>query len=122
VNVWLSSGPISLADFTGQTIQLRFRFDSVDLIGNGTIGWLIDDVVVTGDSPCSECPDHLVLSDETIGGTASYRADNLVTLGPDLVVDGDAIEVVAGQRVVIGSGVEIGGSFSAGTDPGACTP
>jgi hypothetical protein len=122
VNVWLSSGPISLADFTGQTIQLRFRFDSVDLIGNGTIGWLIDDVVVTGDSPCSECPDHLVLSDETIGGTASYRADNLVTLGPDLVVDGDEIEVVAGQRVVIGSGVAIGGSFSAGTDPGACTP
>jgi hypothetical protein len=49
---WQSSGAISLAAYAGQTIQLRFRFNTVDSVSNGFTGWFIDDVVVTGESPC----------------------------------------------------------------------
>ena len=45
---WVSSGAISLAQFAGQSIQVRFVFDTVDGFKNNKIGWLVDDVVVTG--------------------------------------------------------------------------
>ncbi len=44
---WQSSGELSLAEFAGKTIRIRFNFDSVDSYDNAHIGWLIDDVVVT---------------------------------------------------------------------------
>lgn len=47
-NAWTASGEISLAAYAGQSIELRFRFDSVDEIENGFVGWLVDDVVVDG--------------------------------------------------------------------------
>ncbi len=46
-NAWVSSGAISLAAFAGNTIQIRFRFDSEDDIANEFTGWMIDDVEVT---------------------------------------------------------------------------
>lgn len=49
---WTNSGPISVAAFAGQSIRVRFRFDSVDAVANGFPGWFIDDVVVTGTSAC----------------------------------------------------------------------
>ncbi|MBZ0111153.1 MAG: hypothetical protein K8J08_01700 [Thermoanaerobaculia bacterium] len=49
---WTSSGGISLASFAGSNIQVRFRFNTVDGTANNFTGWFIDDVVVTGDSPC----------------------------------------------------------------------
>ncbi len=50
---WTNSGAISLASFAGQTIQVRFRFDTVDNVANNFTGWLIDDVVVTAESVCT---------------------------------------------------------------------
>lgn len=44
---WQDSGLISLAQFAGQTVQLRLTFDSVDNVSNAFTGWLIDDVLVT---------------------------------------------------------------------------
>jgi hypothetical protein len=44
---WKSSGDLSLAEFAGKTIQVRFSFDSVDDYANEFIGWMIDDVRVT---------------------------------------------------------------------------
>jgi extracellular elastinolytic metalloproteinase len=49
---WTSSPNISLAAFAGQTIRLRFRFNTVDSISNNFAGWLIDDVQVTTQSSC----------------------------------------------------------------------
>ena len=49
---WRSSGDISLAQFAGDTIQLRFRFNTVDGVSNNFTGWLIDDVSVTTASEC----------------------------------------------------------------------
>jgi hypothetical protein len=50
---WVSSGTIDLSAFAGQTIQVQFVFDSVDSVSNAFTGWLIDDVVVTGESSCT---------------------------------------------------------------------
>jgi tetratricopeptide (TPR) repeat protein len=58
---WTASGAISLAAFAGETIRIRFQFDSDDEIANRFTGWLIDDVVVSG-SDCS-------------GGTAVFADD-----------------------------------------------
>jgi hypothetical protein len=44
---WQSSGELSLAEYAGKSIRIRFNFDSVDSYDNAHIGWLIDDVVVT---------------------------------------------------------------------------
>ena len=38
---------LSLAEFAGKTVQLRFSFDSVDDYANDQVGWLVDDVRVT---------------------------------------------------------------------------
>ena len=62
----------------------------------------------------------LTLSNDSLSGTQSFRANTSITLGPSLLVDGTAIDLIAGQRVVITSGTVIGGSFSAGTAPAAC--
>jgi hypothetical protein len=45
--IWNDSGAISLAAYAGQSIQVRFTFDSIDSAYNNYTGWLIDDVVVT---------------------------------------------------------------------------
>ncbi|MCP4656061.1 MAG: hypothetical protein GY856_11665 [bacterium] len=47
---WTSISPISLAGFAGESIRIRFRFDTVDSYANGYMGWFIDDVVVTGNA------------------------------------------------------------------------
>lgn len=50
---WTSSPSIPLAAFAGDTIRLRFTFNSVDGISNNFRGWFIDDVVVSAESRCS---------------------------------------------------------------------
>jgi len=39
---------VSLADYAGQDIYLRFRFDTMDDIGNNYEGWYIDDISISG--------------------------------------------------------------------------
>ena len=43
---WHTTPGISLAAFAGQTIQIRFTFDTVDNFANAFKGWMVDDVVV----------------------------------------------------------------------------
>jgi extracellular elastinolytic metalloproteinase len=49
---FVNSGDISLAAFAGDTVQVRFRFNTVDSVSNGFTGWFIDDVTVTTESVC----------------------------------------------------------------------
>lgn len=51
-STWTAADTIDLSAFDGQAIQLRFRFNSGDEVGNNFIGWLVDDVAVTGTSMC----------------------------------------------------------------------
>lgn len=67
------------------------------------------------------CPTDLTLANHTITGTQLYQAADTITLGPDLTIDGTDVTVFAGQRVVIGDGTAIGGSFVARVGAGSCT-
>lgn len=42
---WLSS-VVDLSGFKGRTVRIRFRFDTVDRVNNGSEGWYVDDIVV----------------------------------------------------------------------------
>ena len=44
---WLSQEPISLDDYAGSQVQLRFTFRTQDELYNGFRGWLIDNVRIT---------------------------------------------------------------------------
>jgi hypothetical protein len=44
---------VDLTPFAGTTIQVRFRFDSIDNFANSTFGWAIDDVVIGRVDDCN---------------------------------------------------------------------
>ncbi len=50
---WVSSPTLSLGAFAGETIRLRFSFDTMDDVANDFTGWAIDDVRVTGSGMCA---------------------------------------------------------------------
>lgn len=58
---WASSGNISLAAFAGDTVRLRFTFNSVDSVANAFLGWFIDDVQVTRAAQCTLAEPQAVL-------------------------------------------------------------
>jgi hypothetical protein len=66
------------------------------------------------------CPDSLVLDNQTISGTQTFTAGIDITAGPNLIVNGTAIELIAGDHVVFTNGVEVGGSLIVAIDVGAC--
>ena len=109
---WTSSGPISLTAFAGQTIRVRFHFDSVDPTENGFAGWLIDDVVVTGVSSCTaNTPPSASISAPT-DGAQFVEGANIAFMGnASDAEDGDVtaeLEWNSNLEGMIGSG----GSFS----------
>lgn len=46
---WLSQEPISLDNYVGQRIQIRFVFETEDSLYNGFRGWMVDDIVITNE-------------------------------------------------------------------------
>lgn len=53
---WLQSKPIPLAAYAGQTIRVRFYFDTLDAANNDFRGWGIDDFSITATAPAA-CSD-----------------------------------------------------------------
>ena len=56
--VWLKNEPISLAQFAGKTIRLRFHFDTISSDYNNGLGWMIDDVSINSTAMDSSCADN----------------------------------------------------------------
>lgn len=52
---WLDSPALSLAAYAGQTIRLRFHFNTVDQDYNSGLGWMIDDVSISGQGLSAGC-------------------------------------------------------------------
>ncbi|MCA1812000.1 MAG: hypothetical protein LC623_08330, partial [Halobacteriales archaeon] len=50
---------VDLSAYAGQTVQIRFRFDAVDDVGNNHLGWLVDDVSIGHDADTDTLPDVL---------------------------------------------------------------
>jgi hypothetical protein len=57
---WASSGNLSLSAFAGDTIRVRFTFNTVDATANTYTGWLIDDVKVTAAPVCPAAAPQLL--------------------------------------------------------------
>jgi len=55
-NFWLRAPIISLAQYAGRTIRIRFYFTTLDEISNQFKGWYVDDFSITTDPPpaCSD--------------------------------------------------------------------
>jgi hypothetical protein len=71
--VWAHSGEISLAELAGETIRIRFHFDSVDGTFNDFTGILIDDVVVTASAAC-DLPPRVLIATPADGATLDNAA------------------------------------------------
>lgn len=134
--MWLYDSGLSEVEFDDDSGTGLFSFIDrqcgVDALPAGTYHVKIDEfgdddeiaaytLTYTHAQSCGGCPVNLTLANDTLSGTQSLRASSSITLGPSLVIDGTAIDVLAGDRVVISGGTEIGGSFSAGTHPSACS-
>ncbi len=118
-NAWTSSGAISLAAYEGQSIQLRFRFDSVDEISNDFTGWLIDDVVVTGDCDDNTAPQVTITS--PAGGAFFLEGTPIVFAGSATdAEDGSLTAGLAWSSNLDGS-IGSGGSFAATLSVGSHT-
>ena len=121
-SAWVSSGTLSLSAFAGQAIQVEFFFDTVDGVDNDQIGWFIDDVVVTGDSPCG--PGNTA---PTVNITAPADGTS-VTQGTSISFAGNASDAEDGSLTgslswtsSIDGSIGSGGSFSATLSAGTHT-
>lgn len=50
-SVWRAADPVNISAFAGQTVQVRFSFDSVTAQLNHFEGWYVDDVRITNTVP-----------------------------------------------------------------------
>ena len=77
-NAWTASGDIALDDgLAGETIEVRFRFDSDDEQFNDFLGWMIDDVQVTGAVAAGGCSEEVLCDGFESGDTSAWS----VTVG-----------------------------------------
>ncbi len=103
---WMQSLFIDLAPYAGQTIRIRFHFETLDARYNGFRGWLIDDVSVANMTPPTCAPDE--------GGTLTYGDSVSGVICPAGDVDTFAFTGTAGDRI----GVNVDASaFGSNLDP-----
>ncbi|OGB63907.1 MAG: hypothetical protein A2Y94_13195 [Caldithrix sp. RBG_13_44_9] len=86
VGVWLDQ-LFDLTPWVGNTVHIRFRFDTGDDLYNGFRGWFIDDVSVT-DAP--------------------LPAPNILSVQPSVAYPEELVNVI-GQNFVNGAEVSVGG-------------
>ncbi|WP_428265745.1 M36 family metallopeptidase [Haliangium sp.] len=119
-NTWLSSPEISLGQFSGQNIRVRFTFDSGDGSFNTFVGWLIDDLRVTTASQCSPGDaTPLVTIDGPADGSTFNQGQSIDfdATATDLE-DGDVSASVSWSSDVdgaLGTGAAISATLSVGT-------
>jgi murein DD-endopeptidase MepM/ murein hydrolase activator NlpD len=96
---WLSSPAISLQNYAGSTVRLRFFFDTVDTHLNTGDGWFVDNISVDTSGPATGCNEPVNNATPaqatalTIGGSA---AGDICAAGD---VDYFKVTVTAGQTL-----------------------
>ena len=99
---WLTAA-MDLTPFVGNTVLLRWHFNSVDALLNSTEGWYVDDVLVTlGNNPASVLQPELTeafvngqwLGNVSIGGPIKSGTIK-VDLDSDYVSASEALEIFA---------------------------
>jgi hypothetical protein len=87
-SVWRAATPVNLSAYAGQTVQLRWSFDTVDSLNNDFEGWYVDDIQVQAQVPVPwndyysftlGAGDSVALSLKTLSGVTP----DLKLLGPN---------------------------------------
>jgi len=119
---WTPSGDISLAAFAGETIQVRFRFDSIDGSFNAFPGWFIDDVVVTAESSCGggNTAPTVIISSPSNGAVFTEGQSISFSGSADDTEDGDLTTSLAWTSSLDGA-IGSGGAFSSALSVGSHT-
>ena len=106
-NIWTSGGPegswrqvdISLGAYAGSNILIRFRFDTIDSVGNSYFGWMVDDIAIRQNS-CLTVAGGLVignvinvntgagLNNATVTDGAGHTTTTVATTADPALADG----------------------------------
>jgi hypothetical protein len=105
---WKTVSGIDLSAAAGSTVQLRFRFDTVDDIANSFPGFYVDDVQIVALHDCVFANQNLTLSNQTVTTVQVFEACQTITAGTNFVVaaTGDAT-FHAVQRVKLDPGFKV---------------
>ncbi len=95
---WLKSPPISLADYAGMTVRVRFYFVTLDSTLNQAKGWYIDDLSVNTE-PVPDCLDTNDAPDTA--SPISYGGNLPAQICPAGDLDFYSFQGVEGDRVGI---------------------
>ncbi|MDT8898325.1 pre-peptidase C-terminal domain-containing protein [Thermanaerothrix sp. 4228-RoL] len=97
---WVESPAISLAAYAGQTIRVRFHFNPLDSYYNGGLGWVVDDLSISAETPptCGESTPNDTLNTAT-PLTVGQSASGVICPAGD--VDYYRFSGQAGQRLAI---------------------
>lgn len=97
--IWLNSSPVSLAQFAGAIIRLRFHFDTIDEDRNSGVGWAIDEISITNQGPLASCDDS---NNSTETAQATYLGETVTAdICPQSDQDYYRISGKAGQQVTV---------------------
>ncbi|NUM45633.1 MAG: pre-peptidase C-terminal domain-containing protein, partial [Anaerolineales bacterium] len=99
---WTQSLYLNLAPYAGQTIRLRFHFETLDARYNGFRGWLIDDLQVQNMTPPTCAPDE--------SGPLTYGDAVLGVICPAGDVDTFSFTGTAGDRIGVNVDAQTVGS------------
>ena len=99
---WLTSPALSLSAFSGNTIQVRFAFNTLDATLNAYQGWGIDNFSVTTTPPAA-CTD--LRADDTFAQATPLSYDSVLEVTGEICPAGDwdffSFSGLAGERVVV---------------------
>jgi hypothetical protein len=104
---WVQSQPISLADYAGQTVQVRFYLATLDRNFNTYSGWFIDDFSITAEPPpaCSDANNNPAQATPISYGSATSAA-----LCPNGDIDYYRFQGNAGDQVGAWTRAQVDGS------------
>ncbi len=110
MNWWLQSPAINLSGYAGYTIQVRFRFDTLDGAYNAYQGWHIDDFDISGTPPPSCINTYEPNNTPAQASAIAYGQ----TLSADICPGGDydyyRFTGAAGDKIVVDIDAQINGS------------
>lgn len=104
---WMRSPAISLASYTGQTIQVRFFFATRDKLLNTYAGWYLDDLSINLNPP-PQCADEDSSIPQAVLIEAGQALDGVICPGGD--IDYYKFQGLAGEQVSIHTEAQFIGS------------
>ncbi|MEA3367278.1 MAG: PKD domain-containing protein, partial [Planctomycetota bacterium] len=87
---------VDLEDYLGETIRIKFEFDTIDDSANAHEGWLVDDIEVAATLAAPGVHAVLIDDDDPIADGLDFGNRQIIDAGPDQQVDeGDVVELDA---------------------------